>query len=233
MSYAIRPQSLPRPAVGLLGFIAGFVDICTYFGLFGIFVAQLTGSFALGGVHLVSGHQDLLTLAAIPAFFAAGAVATMVAVARAPVGHPLPWVLALECTLLTAMVIVALAASPLQHRDDAGVVSAALLGIAAMGVQSAAVRLLTRGVPSTNVMTLNTTQIAMDGATVVMAGLGCGEAEQTRAARERLSQHWPPMACFMLGVVLGAYAFKLAGMTALLVPLAAACALLGWTAARR
>ncbi len=47
MIHAIRPISVPRPVTALLGFVAGFVDTCSFLGLFQIFVAQLTGSFVL------------------------------------------------------------------------------------------------------------------------------------------------------------------------------------------
>src|SRR6202000_921719 len=75
MSHVIQAQTVPRPVPALLGFLAGFFDICAYFGLYGIFVAQLTGSFALAGARMVSGQQEFLTLAAIPVFFLAGALA--------------------------------------------------------------------------------------------------------------------------------------------------------------
>jgi uncharacterized membrane protein YoaK (UPF0700 family) len=37
----------------LLSVVAGYVDSCTYLGLFGVFVAQLTGSLVLAGTELV------------------------------------------------------------------------------------------------------------------------------------------------------------------------------------
>src|ERR1700753_3848138 len=69
---AITPRAVPRPVPALLGFIAGFVDTCAYFGLYGIFVAQLTGSFVLASTRTVTGQQlELLTVSAIPACFLA------------------------------------------------------------------------------------------------------------------------------------------------------------------
>src|SRR5436305_3600026 len=125
MSHRIQTQIMPRPVPALLGFIAGFVDICAYFGLFGIFVAQLTGSFVLAGAGLVSGRHELMTLLAIPMFFVAGGVATALAVARAPSGRALSWVLTLECVLLTALLAVMLAMAPLE-RGAPAVIAAAL-----------------------------------------------------------------------------------------------------------
>jgi uncharacterized membrane protein YoaK (UPF0700 family) len=122
--------------------------------------------------------------------------------------------------------------APLNAVNAPGVVAAALLGIAAMGVQSAMVRLFLRGVPSTNVMTTNTTQLAID-LTIVLLARGRtaadeAEAKQTRAARERLGFYWPPMAGFVLGTALGAVAFELAGAISLAAPLIAGYGFLVW-----
>ena len=61
-----------------------------------------------------------------------------------------------ECLLLSALVLLHIAV-PVSGIDDPAVLFTALTGIAAMGVQSAMVRLLMRGVASINVMTTNTT----------------------------------------------------------------------------
>jgi len=45
----------PRAVPILLAAVAGFVDACTYLGLFGFFVAQVTGSYVLAGAHPVAG----------------------------------------------------------------------------------------------------------------------------------------------------------------------------------
>jgi hypothetical protein len=47
MSETFLPAPRPVPAAipPLLGFTAGFVDACTALALFGLFVAQVTGSY--------------------------------------------------------------------------------------------------------------------------------------------------------------------------------------------
>ncbi|MGD0533269.1 MAG: DUF1275 family protein [Methyloceanibacter sp.] len=40
----VRSIAVPRPIPVVLSFVAGYVDSCTYLGLFGVFVAQVTGS---------------------------------------------------------------------------------------------------------------------------------------------------------------------------------------------
>lgn len=48
------PRSIPSGVLPLLSFVAGYVDGCTYLALFGLFVAQVTGSFVLTGAQLVT-----------------------------------------------------------------------------------------------------------------------------------------------------------------------------------
>ncbi|MEW6454325.1 MAG: YoaK family protein [Pseudomonadota bacterium] len=235
MTHVVRSHSVPAAVPALLGVIAGFVDICAFLGLFHIFVAQLTGSFVYAGAHLLSGDHEWLALLAIPAFFLAGCLATALAFNRAPGGRALAWVMALECVLLAAM-MAAMMTMPLGSITAPGVAAAALLGISAMGVQSAMVRLFMHGVPSTNVMTTNTTQLAID-ATIALIALARrhqtdAEAGQARGARARLALQWPPMAGFVAGTAIGAVGYELVGARALAAPLAVACVLLIWSMRR-
>src|ERR1039458_7639687 len=65
--------AVPRPIPVVLSFVAGYVDSCTYLGLFGVFVAQVTGSFVLAGTQFVKSEPGALAkLLAIPFFFFAG-----------------------------------------------------------------------------------------------------------------------------------------------------------------
>ena len=45
---------LPRTVPFLLSFVAGYVDSYTYLALFGLFAAQVTGSFVIAGAELVT-----------------------------------------------------------------------------------------------------------------------------------------------------------------------------------
>src|SRR5437588_3028734 len=153
-SIAVR---LPVPV--LLSFVAGFVDSCTYLALFGAFVAQLTGSFVLIGMQFVRAEPGALARQlAIPCFFfAAVAITVLVHCLRERPRVALACSLGAEFLLLLAFLGACLAGMPFRNPDQPGAIGALLLGIAAMGAQSALVRLLMRGVASTNVMTTNTT----------------------------------------------------------------------------
>src|SRR6266853_5386556 len=185
---------IPRTVPALLSFAAGYVDACTFFALFGLYVAQVTGSFVVVGAELVTHDEGFLIKAlAIPVFFAAGVFTTVLAeVLRRQGREAFAWTLALECTLLAAFLALG-SFIPFAHDPNAPLtLLAALLGLSAMGVQSAAVRLLLPGVASTNVMTTNTTLFAIDTAELVLGWHGRrsgnpAAAAQAAAARERLA----------------------------------------------
>ena len=158
-----RTNPNARTASLLLSFVAGYVDSCTFLGLFGLFVAQVTGSFVAAGAQMARGeHAFILVTFAIPIFLLAGAATTLlVAFADERRVPALPWCLALESALLTGFLVAGIAGSPFNVRGAPLEVAAGLFGLSAMGVQSALVQLLMRGTPSTNVMTTNTTQLSI------------------------------------------------------------------------
>jgi uncharacterized membrane protein YoaK (UPF0700 family) len=175
----------PRPVAILLATVAGFVDACTFLGLFGLFVAQLTGSYVFVGTSLVmSGWPGATLVLAVPIFFAAGIAATLVATTAAANGLPaLACGLLLETVLIVGFAALMVLGAPFPTLPPATAFAAALFGLSAMGVQSALVRLLLRGMASTNVMTTNTTQIAIDA---TQAAMSWG------AAPRRRSRHGAP-----------------------------------------
>jgi uncharacterized membrane protein YoaK (UPF0700 family) len=230
------PSGMPVPRIipALLSFTAGFVDSCTFLALFGLYVAQATGSFVVLGIDFVAHEQGfVIKVLAIPMFFAAGVFATILAhLLRRRGRAPLPWALALECALLGAFLLVGLTL-PMRDADAPATVLAAMLGLSAMGVQSALVRLLMPGVASTNVMTTNTTLFAIDTGEFLLGwhGKRRGDAEavaQYAAARERLSQLIPLGIGFLAGTVAGAFGYVWFGLWCLLAVLALLLGLIVW-----
>jgi uncharacterized membrane protein YoaK (UPF0700 family) len=213
------PPGFQRILVFLLSLVAGYVDACTFLALFGLFVAQVTGSFVMAGTAPVV-HQTgvLLKVLAIPVFMVAAVAATiLVAVTRSTKRTAWPWVLGLEGILLIAFLWIGLMDSPLHSSDEPAAQLAALCGLAAMGVQSASVRLLAHGAPSTNVMTTNTTQFAIDATQLLLArfriatGAELYRRPELEKVKQRLVETARVMIGFFAGVVLGALAFRLFG----------------------
>ena len=67
-------EGVPRIIPPLLSFTAGFLDSFTFLALYGLFVAQVTGSFVLAAAAIVTNEQGALTkLLAIPVFLLAAA----------------------------------------------------------------------------------------------------------------------------------------------------------------
>jgi uncharacterized membrane protein YoaK (UPF0700 family) len=226
----------PRAVPIVLAAVAGFVDACTFLGLFGFFVAQVTGSYVLAGAHPVAGSPGATVLLAVPVFFAGGVAATLAAIAgHAVARRALAAALALETLLLIGFTATFAGGGLVGGPEAAPVVAASLFGLAAMGVQSAAVRLLMRGVASTNVMTVNTSQIAIDATQLAWARLwgtdGSPEtAHQREACRQRLRGGVPLPLGFLAGTLVGAVAFASVGFPALVAPVIVVGGLTLWAA---
>jgi uncharacterized membrane protein YoaK (UPF0700 family) len=229
--------AVPRVVPALLSFVAGYVDSCTFLTLFGLYVAQLTGSFVLAGTEAVV-HDSAapIKLLAIPMFWLAGAVTTvMVRLARARERSALPATLALEAALLAGLFVSWLVGAPLTERGAPAVLCASLFGLAAMGVQSALVRLLAKGCPSTNVMTTNTTLLAVDVTELAMtwrarrqAPGDAAIAAEYAAISERFARLWPIVLGFLVGTISGAVAYAHLDLWCVLLVIAIVGALAGW-----
>jgi uncharacterized membrane protein YoaK (UPF0700 family) len=240
-SDAAAPDTLPPVVPALLSFVAGYVDSCTFLALFGLYVAQLTGSFVLAGTETVTHDSGAaIKLLAIPVFCFAGVVTTVV-VRRSGLGRAaLPATLTLEAALLVGLFGAWLIGAPLTGRGDPAVLVASLCGLAAMGVQSALVRLLVKGCPSTNVMTTNTTLFAIDATDLVMAWRAHRRAPGDAVAaaayadvRDRFAILWPIVVGFIVGTVSGAIAYARLDLWCVLLAIAVVVALAVWARARR
>jgi uncharacterized membrane protein YoaK (UPF0700 family) len=227
-----------RTASLLLSFVAGYVDSSTFLALFGFFVAQLTGSFVTVGAQMAQGQQGiLLTILAIPTFVVAGMATTLLGeLVGDRRGSPLAWSLALEGALLTAFLIAGAAGEPFVYPNAPLAVAAGLFGLSAMGVQSAAVQLIMRGMPSTNVMTTNTTHIAVLATQTLLAWRARKIARDDRAAAARLASTSERLkavlrvaAGFLIGTVAGTLVYSRIALWALVLPIAIIAGLLIWS----
>ena len=229
---AIPTVTAPRSVGALLGFVAGFVDICAFLGLFHIFVAQVTGGFVFASTWLIIRHGELLMMVAIPGVFP-----RMLSCDSGRGRIRAAWPAARGGSRARVRPPGSDAAADgdgaAQQHETPCTIATALAGISAMGVQSAMVRLFPmRGMPSANVMTTNTTQLGIDLTLVLLSRIrkpvDSAADKQERAARDRISHHWPVMASFVLGTVIGALCYRSVAGAALVVPLAGVCGLLIW-----
>ena len=227
------PVTMPARMPALLSFLAGYVDSCTFLALFGLFVAQVTGSFVLAGTLFVTHHHGVvIKIMAIPAFFLAG-VATTVIVRRLARQSALPVTLGLEAALLAGLLACWLRGGPFTDPDAPAAVLASLFGLLAMGMQSALVRLL--GYPSTNVMTTNTTQLAIDATELAMAWRARRRspadariAAEYTGVRDRLAVLGPIVLGFLAGTIAGAVAYVGLDLWCVLVAVVATAGLAAW-----
>jgi uncharacterized membrane protein YoaK (UPF0700 family) len=233
----LRSIAVSRPIPVVLSLVAGYVDSCTYLGLFGVFVAQVTGSFVLAGAQLVTSEPGVLArLLAIPFFFIAGMAITMLVHGmRERPRAALAWSLVVECILLIGFLASCLSGMPFRGPDAPDAIIALMFGMMAMGAQSATVRLLMRGMPSTNVMTTNTTMLAISVAEILL-----GYLERRKAGpRARLNADYAqahrdfaalfPLAFgFLVGTALGAIAYITVGLLCVLLAVLPIGSLAAW-----
>ena len=228
---------IARGVPTLLGFVAGYVDSCTFLAFNGLFVAQATGSFVVAGSEFVTNNDGfVIKVLAIPTFFAVGVLTTvMVRMLGAEDRRALVATLAVEAALLFGLVCVGVSAASVP-----GISVAALFGLSAMAVQSALVRLLLDGYGSTNVMTSNTTQLSIDVTEVVLARYrkrrnapGAASAAGYASARGRLTRLAPIMLGFLAGTIAGGLAYVSTGLICLVLAIGIVGSLAIWAARRQ
>lgn len=189
----------------LLALAAGFVDACTFLAFAGFFVAQVTGSYVVAGSEIAAHNfQPSIKILAIPVFVLAGILTTLIV---RSVGEnwraALTITLCVEAVLLGGLSLTGVVDLPSGLGDIP-----ALLGLSAMGVQSALVRLLLANYGSTNVMTTNTTQLSIEITDSFLRG----------GVSLKLLQVGSIMLGFLSGVGIGSFAYGNLGLASTIFP---------------
>jgi len=208
-----------------LATIAGYVDTLGFVALFGLFTAHVTGNFILIGSGLAgAGHDLLIKWLAFPAFVAGIVFACALDDGLLRRGHGVRAcaLYVLQAALLAAFMVAGALAAPVTDSGAPMATACGMLGAAAMGVQNAHGRLTTRSVVANTVMTGNVTQAVIDAFDLLFRS---GDPTARHAARSRLLRTLPPVAGFAIGASVGAAGYLFASFWALLLPLAALCAL--------
>jgi uncharacterized membrane protein YoaK (UPF0700 family) len=201
----------------VLSVAAGSVDVIGFLALNGLFTAHITGNIVILAARFVAGEQALLShLLAVPAFMLVLGLTRLAAAWLERVGIPalLPLLL-LELILLLGFLIIGVSVDPHLDPNSAGVVVAGMMGIAAMAVQNALVRLSLAGVPSTSVMTTNVTAFTMDIGDILLAQ----NASRAARARERALRTGIVIVGFVIGCAFGAACEHSFGLRSLAVPI--------------
>ena len=240
MTDAVQLRSeapLPKIVPMLLSFVAGYVDSYTYLALFGLFAAQVTGSFVIAGAEVIT-HDYSITgkLLALIAFVLAAAVtAALIGLVRGKSLTALPCMLALEALLLAIFTAMLLFGPPIQSARDAYGITAGVIAASAMGAQSVLVRLLMKGVPQTNVMTGNMTQLGIAITELILAWRkfahsqhGAEAVHEFHAVRDQLLTVLSVAIGFLVGAAVGAIAFATTNVRGALLSVAIVVALALW-----
>ena len=239
MSEISLPREAPLPKIVpmLLSFVAGYVDSYTYLALFGLFAAQVTGSFVIAGAELVTHDYGIAgKLLAIVAFVVAAAItAALIGLARNTGRTALPLMLALEAALLAIFAAMLLFGPTIKNASDWHGIVAGLVAASAMGAQSVLVRLLMKGIPQTNVMTGNMTQLGIATTELILAWRrfarsrhGATAIREYQEVREQLLTVLSVAVGFLVGAAAGAVAFATTNVRGALLAVAIVAALALW-----
>ena len=179
------------------------MDACTFLAFAGFFVAQATGSFVVAGSELFSANADFgFKVLAIPVFIVAGMVATVVVRAAGDRRRAaLAIALGLEAALLAGLTIASVLGGPGAHLPRRRL----CLASPPWALQSATVRLLLANYASTNVMTSNTTQLAIEIVDSVRGAKSTSKLVETGSI----------MLGFLAGIAGGAFAYGAFGLPCL------------------
>jgi len=196
-----------------LGFLAGYADTLGFIALFGLFTAHVTGNFVLIGRAMVQpSHDVLLKLLVFPVFLIFVALTRVLVLRWQAAGQPaLRNCFALQLLLLLGCVACGVLATPITAPDAPLALAAGMLCAAAMSVQNAYAKLLMGKAAATTVMTGNVTQLVIE---LVDAARGL------EGALDRCKKLLWPIVAFGAGCISGAFAFKFAGFSGLLLPCA-------------
>jgi uncharacterized membrane protein YoaK (UPF0700 family) len=202
--------------VFVLSVIAGSVDIIGFLEMGGLFIAHITGNIVILAARLVAGDQaSLARLIAVPLFVAALALSRLLAAGleRIRISSLMPLLL-LQFLLLLAFFDICFDAHRGTDPNSPRMIFAGMLGVSAMAVQNALVRISLRGAPSTAVMTTNITLFTTDVVQILLRG----DANSVATARDRAGNTWPAIAGFLLGCAVGAACEAALGLRSLKLP---------------
>ncbi len=206
-----------------LAFIAGFLEACGLIALSGLFIGHVTANIAVLGVAIATGAPGATTkILALSVFMAVVALTRLgVRPLRLHGYDAARLIMMLELMLLLAFVTAGVHYAPFTQPRGWSTIVTAALGVAILAVQNSGMRLIWRTRPSTTVMTLNLTQLVLDGIAILRE-----TKEAAAAAWERLGLVAPTLGGFLVGAACGGLGYLIAGFYGGLAPAAVLLALI-------
>jgi uncharacterized membrane protein YoaK (UPF0700 family) len=201
----------------VLSVVAGSVDVIGFLGLDGLFTAHITGNLVVLAAHLVAGKSASLALVmSVPLFIVMLAVTQIFAGVLKRYGiAPLRPLLCLQFVLLFGFLCICLViAVGATSAEAPATLAAGMLGVSAMAVQNALIRIALVGAPSTTVLTTDITLLTTDFCEILLGR----DAVRITKARYRAKHTWPAILGFLLGCALGAWLEARIGLRALVLP---------------
>ena len=184
----------------ILSMTAGAVDVIGFLAL-GVFTSHITGNLVILAAHYITGKfGEIGPILSVPVFMLVLTVVTL-AFVTVPARVARRAMLILQAVLIAAFFGFGVGFGPFLDLDSSMAVLVGMVGVAAMAVQNAVVRLALRGSPSTAVMTTNIAQVAVDLATLIR---GREQAIDISQVRQRAYVTLTSILGFVVGLVVAA-----------------------------
>ncbi|MBX3414043.1 MAG: DUF1275 domain-containing protein [Pirellulales bacterium] len=198
----------------MLSLAAGAVDVIGFLALGGLFTSHITGNLAVVAAHYTTGFfSEVAPMLAIPIFMVVLVCVSLAAHALERRGaSPRRFLLVLHTLLLVVSLVLGWVWGPFENANLALPVLIGMLLVAAMAVQNAFVKQCLADAPSTAAMTMNTTQMLVDVATLAARR---DSPEMLAKARRRAGAMFTCLVGFVVGCAIGAvleYRYDLASL---------------------
>lgn len=213
-----------RAITFVLGGVAGYVDTASFFALFGLFTAHVTGNLVTAGSALAQRTQDGLAakLAMLPIFMIAVGLATAIIQAKRRRGKdPLVVLFAVMTAMLAVFWAFGVALQAhIDGPDAPAVIVVGGAGVIALGFQNALMRAALGTLSPTTMMTGNLTQLSIDLVHLVAASTTdpVARARERQASLGNLAKFGWPLLGFVLGAAAGAWVTGAVGLWSLSAP---------------
>ncbi|MBS7542890.1 YoaK family protein [Ancylobacter oerskovii] len=200
----------------LLSLNGGYVDTLGFLSLHGLFTTHVTGNFVTFGASLAHGTSGAVAkLLALPVFCVIVVATQLLGGALRKRGLPaFRLLLCAKAGLLAAAAGFAIRFGPFPDGDAWQALATGMVLVAAMAMQNATHRLHLASAPPTTVMTMTTTQIMLDVASLLQRA----PAETRGEATARIRRMLPSVIAFALGCLVAAGLFIGLGVWAFLLP---------------